>query len=144
MIIDNPLEALADAEPVELVAAAPTDTVGVKGVGFFTNEIFIGGAGFISRLTGEEYVVPELFDATMTTWSPGYETGDKLVNMAELLVWVEGVIANPFLVKAYVRVPSPPDHDKEKPVELTEVADRMIGFVGGMESVTGKEDVDIS
>jgi hypothetical protein len=80
----------------------------------------------------------------ITTWSPGYETGDKSVNVAEVLVWAEGVIANPFLVKAYVRVPSPPDHDKENPVEVIEVADTMIGFVGGMESVTGKEDVGIS
>jgi hypothetical protein len=95
----------------------------------------------MSNIRGEEYIVPELFDATITTWSPGYETGDKLVNMAELLVWVEGVMANPFLVKAYVTVPSPPDQDKEKPVELIEVADRPIGFVGCMERLTSKEDV---
>ena len=48
------LEALADAEPVEAVDAAPTDTVGVKVIGVFTNERFIGGAGFIFKLTGEE------------------------------------------------------------------------------------------
>jgi len=140
VITDNVLEALADAEPVEPVAAAPTDTVGVKVIGLLTNERFIGGAGFIFKLTGEEYVEPELFDAIITTWSPLYERGDKLVNVAVLEVCEEGVIEYPFLVNVYVSVPAPPNQDRLNADELIDVADKLIGFVGGMESVTGEED----
>ena len=63
-----------------------------------------------------------------------------MVNVAELLVCKEGVIGYPFLVNVYVSVPAPPNQDRLNADELIDVADKLIGFVGGMESVTGEED----
>jgi len=79
----------------------------------------------------------------ITTWSPLYERGDKLVNVTDCVereLSVEGVIGYPFLVNVYVSVPAPPNQERLNADELIDVADRLIGFVGCMESVTGEED----
>jgi hypothetical protein len=65
-----------------------------------------------------------------------------LVKVAELGVCEEGVIGYPFLVKTYVSVPAPPAQDRVNADELIDVADKLIGFVGCIESVTGEEDND--